>query len=152
MVPLAVREWSQKSRKRPNSALKFVSASLDIFSTSVQISDTSGSQLPSASGTKGTGSIYKDGSRGRSLDLGRRGASTGLGVAGSLKTWRRVDVSARPRPGAKSADELASADMARRARMAAFRGLWRRLSCVLIPVKERARRNGAARRPRPANL
>ena len=33
--------------------------------------------------------------------------------------------------------------------MAAFRGLWWRLMCVLIPVKERVRRNGAARRPRP---
>merc|ERR1719399_2604084 len=151
MVPLAVREWSQKSRNRPNSALKFVSASFDIFSTSVQISDTRGSQLPSASGTKGTGSIYKDGSRGRSLDLGLLGASTGLGVAGSLKTWRRVDVSARPRPGAKSADELASADMARRARMAAFRGLWRLLICVLTPVKVRARATVQHGGPHPAN-
>ena len=49
-----------------------------------------------------------------------------------MKTWRRVDVSARPRPGAKSADELASADMARRARMAAFRGLWGRETSVLV--------------------
>ena len=63
-----------------------------------------------------------------------------------MKTWRRVDVSARPRPGAKSADELASADMARRARMAAFRGLWGRLICVLMPVMSARGATVAARR------
>ena len=69
-----------------------------------------------------------------------------------MKTWRRVDgLRARAALGATSAREVASADMARRARMAAFRGLWWRLIRVLIPVKERAGATVAARRFKPAN-
>merc|ERR1719399_494850 len=147
MVPLAVREWSQKSRNLPSSALKFVSANFDIFSTSVQISDTSGSQLPSASGTRGTGSIYKDGSRGRSLDLGLLGASTGLGVAGSLKTCNCVDVSLRAPPrGATRAYEVVRWIPSRRARMAAFRRLGGVWGLLVISVSS-ARGATGARRP-----